>query len=496
MQSPRHYPAADNRYHHGLLWFRRDLRLDDQAALYYALRCCERVSTVFLLDRDLLDPLPRRDRRVVFILECLRELEADLREHGGGLHVLHGRAPEAIVTLAARLGVDAVFANHDYEPSAIERDARVAAELSAAGIAWHSYKDQVIFERDEILTREGRPYGVFTPYKGAWLREVDRHMLRAYPSRSRLNGRLAPPLPGQSGVPAAQAIGFEQVGGRTEAVTGGSSHARTVLSGFRGRMARYAEARDYPAQRGVSYLSTHLRFGTVSIRELARMAHARASEGDAGAATWLSELIWRDFYFQVLAHHPHVVRSAFRPEYDRIRWVDDDSAFAAWCEGRTGYPIVDAAMAQINRSGYMHNRLRMIVASFLIKDLGIDWRRGEQYFAQQLNDFDLSANNGGWQWAASSGCDAQPYFRIFNPVSQSRKFDPQGKFIRRYLPQLAKLSDQDVHAPWLARPIDLQAAGVRLGVDYPLPIVDHDQARRATLERYSVVKSRAIGEDR
>ena len=213
--------------------------------------------------------------------------------------------------------------------------------------------------------------------------------------------------------------------------------------------------------------------------------------GQRGAEVWLSELVWRDFYHQVLHHHPHVVGHAFRPEYDRIRWAHGkaaDAHFDAWCEGRTGYPLVDAAMHQINQTGYMHNRLRMVVASFLTKDLGIDWRRGEAYFALHLNDFDLAANNGGWQWAASSGCDAQPYFRIFNPVSQSQKFDPEARFIRRYLPALAKLPDKLIHAPWLARPVDLAAAGLRLGVDYPEPIVDHAEARAQTLQRYAVVK--------
>ena len=254
----------------------------------------------------------------------------------------------------------------------------------------------------------------------------------------------------------------------------------------------YHETRDFPAIKGPSYLSTHLRFGTVSIRRLAREAHDRREAGSRGAEVWLSELIWRDFYHQVLHHHPRVVTGSFKVEYDRIRWDHGkaaDALFKAWCEGRTGYPLVDAAMHQINQTGYMHNRLRMVVASFLTKDLGIDWRRGEAYFALHLNDFDLAANNGGWQWAASTGCDAQPYFRIFNPVSQSEKFDTEGKFIRRYVPQLAGLPDKLIHAPWEARPHELQGAGVELGANYPLPIIRHDEARARTLERFSVVKA-------
>ena len=235
----------------------------------------------------------------------------------------------------------------------------------------------------------------------------------------------------------------------------------------------------------------HLRFGTVSIRELAAEGLKRQDSGSAGAAVWLSELIWRDFYAQILSNFPRVAGASFKPDYDAIAWETGpaaDAMFAAWCEGRTGYPLVDAAMAQINQTGYMHNRLRMVAACFLIKDLGIDWRRGEAYFAEKLNDFDLSANNGGWQWASSGGCDAQPYFRIFNPVSQSLKFDPEGKFIRKYLPQLAGLQGKALHSPWEAAPLELAAAGVELGKNYPLPLVRHDEARTRTLERYAVVK--------
>lgn len=257
------------------------------------------------------------------------------------------------------------------------------------------------------------------------------------------------------------------------------------------RLPHYAQARDYPAVKGPSYLSAHLRFGTVSVRELLRRAWPGHHAGETGPSTWLSELVWRDFYHQILHHHPHVVERAFKPVYDRIQWAKGATAkawFKAWCEGRTGYPLVDAAMHQLNQTGYMHNRLRMVVASFLCKDLGLDWRWGEAYFAKHLLDFDLAANNGGWQWASSSGCDAQPYFRIFNPVSQSQKFDPQAKFIRRYLPQLAGLPDAAIHAPWLAKPVDLASAGISLGTHYPEPLVDHAQARATTLARYAVVK--------
>ncbi|MBW8847628.1 MAG: FAD-binding domain-containing protein, partial [Burkholderiales bacterium] len=276
--------------------------------------------------------------------------------------------------------------------------------------------------------------------------------------------------------------------GLTPHVGEGSRGAEALLDDFLERIDQYADQRDFPAVKGPSYLSVHLRFGTVSIRRLARLAHQRMQGGDRGAEIWLSELIWRDFYHQVMHHHPQAMTAAFRPEYDAIQWESGpqaDALFQAWCEGRTGYPLVDAAMRQLNETGYMHNRLRMVTASFLTKDLGLDWRRGEAYFARQLLDFDLAANNGGWQWASSSGCDAQPYFRIFNPTSQSQKFDPEGRFIRRYCPELADLPDAAIHEPWKAAPLLMQGRG------YPPPIVDHAVARQRTLARYAVVKGRA-----
>ena len=284
-------------------------------------------------------------------------------------------------------------------------------------------------------------------------------------------------------MPSLAALGFKPA---ALPVPAGMAGARTLLEDFLPRMAKYRERRDFPALKGPSYLSVHLRFGTVSIRELVRRAAASRSEG---AATWLSELIWRDFYFAVLAARPDVVDRSFRREYDALRFDDNEAYWRAWCEGRTGYPLVDAAMRQLNQTGYMHNRLRMVAASFLVKDLGIDWRRGERYFALQLNDYDLAANNGGWQWAASTGCDAQPYFRIFNPVSQSERFDPEGAFIRKYDPELAAVPKACIHAPWEMAPLDQAAAGCVIGRDYPMPIVDHAAARKRTLERFGKVRT-------
>ena len=484
--------AVDKIYPKGLVWFRRDLRVDDNAALWQALRSCREVLCVFVFDKPLLTPLPQADRRVEFIRESLVALDAELRTLGGGLIVRHAVAEEDIPELAHTLDVQAVFANRDYEPEAMARDARVFGALANAGITFVTAKDQAVFERDELLTKVGQPYTVFTPYKRAWLAKVDAFYLKAYPSRGYADALIPPPARLDAPVPTLADIGFAPTNLSTLEIPTGAQGGAALFEDFFDRIDRYDEARNYPAVRGPSYLGVHLRFGTVSIRALAGVAHQLALQGNAGAATWLSELIWRDFYFQVLVHNPQVAQSkSFRPEYDKIVWHHGkhaDGLFAAWCEGRTGYPLIDAAMAQINQSGYMHNRLRMVVASFLCKDLGLDWRRGEAYFAQHLNDFELSSNNGGWQWASSSGCDAQPYFRIFNPITQSERFDPEGKFIRRYLPQLAGLSNKVIHAPWTASPVELAAIGLTLGEHYPRPVVDHAEARERTLQRYGVVR--------
>jgi deoxyribodipyrimidine photo-lyase len=492
--APQPAPLLDR----ALVWLRRDLRVHDHAALHHALRSARQVWCCFVFDRDILDPLPRADRRVQFIRDSLVGVDAELcalaASHGvagAGLIVHHGWAHTELPALATALGVQAVYASHDDEPAALARDAKVRGLLAAQGVALHTSKDHVVFERSELLTLSGGTYSVFTPYKNAWLKKAaDPYYLSSY-AVARFASALAPRPADQPGVPSLQALGFEPTNLHDIKLPSGPAGGRELLADFLTRIDGYGDTRNFPAVKGPSYLSTHLRFGTVSIRQLAREAFERRAQGSHGADVWLSELIWRDFYHQVLHHHPRVVQHAFKPAYDKIAWAKGAAAnalFAAWCEGRTGYPLVDAAMHQINQTGYMHNRLRMVVASFLTKDLGLDWRRGEAYFALHLNDFDLAANNGGWQWAASSGCDAQPYFRIFNPTSQSEKFDPEGRFIRRYLPQLAALPNKLIHAPWLAGPLDLQAAGVVLGQSYPLPVVAHDEARATTLARYAVVK--------
>lgn len=480
----------------GLVWFRRDLRIQDNAALSAALNTCAQVYCVFLFDSDILDSLPRTDRRVEFIRESLVELDSALRQLSdqphAGLIVMHGHAAEHIPALAVELGAHVVFAATDYEPAAMERDTRVRDTLAATNIELITIKDHVIFERRELLTQTGKPYGVFTPYLRAWLARLTDTPAMCHTLRSPTSALVNRPAHCTKAIPSLQEIGFQPSNLAELRIPPGESGGTALLDDFWDRMDEYDQTRNFPAVKGPSYLGVHLRFGTVSIRKLVTLAMQRHLEGSKGASVWLSELAWRDFYFQILANFPHVASRAFKPEYDRIQWetgTHAQSLFEAWCQGKTGYPLVDAAMAQLNQTGYMHNRLRMVAGSFLVKHLGLDWRWGERYFAEHLNDFDLSANNGGWQWVSSSGCDAQPYFRIFNPVTQSEKFDAQGKFIKRYLPQLAGLDAKSIHAPWEAKPLALQAAGVVLGHNYPLPVVDHANARALTLQRYGVVRS-------
>jgi deoxyribodipyrimidine photo-lyase len=462
-----------------LVWFRRDLRDHDHAALAAALAGARDVYCAFVFDTDILDRLPsRQDRRVEFIRESLVELDASLRRRGGGLIVRHGRAADEIAALARELGAGAVFANRDYEPAAKARDGEVAGRLAAEGIRFHLLKDQVIFDGDEVLTQAGKPFTVFTPYRKAWTKRLTAADIADFACA----GRLA--TPPAATVPALAEIGFAATDLAEKGIRTGMSGARALWDDFReSRIGRYGETRDFPAVKGVSYLSVHLRFGTIGIRELVRAAVA------AGADAWLNELVWRDFYFMILDRFPHVDGHAFKPECDGIVWDDWPEGLAAWRAGRTGYPLVDAAMRQLAHCGWMHNRLRMVTASFLVKDLGIDWRLGERHFAEQLNDFDLAANNGGWQWSASTGCDAQPWFRIFNPVTQSERFDPEGRFIRRYVPELARVPDRHIHAPWQMGPIEQAAAGTVIGRDYPAPIVDHAEARQRTLARFSAVRN-------
>jgi deoxyribodipyrimidine photo-lyase len=441
-----------------LVWVRRDLRLADHGPLAFAASLGKEVVVVFVFDPAILKGLPRSDRRVQFIHDSLAELDSRLREKGSRLVVRHGDPRQEIPALAEALSAHTVCTGKDYEPSAKKRDEAVATQLAKKGVKFIAIKDQVIFESKEVLSKTGDVYKMFTPYKNAWLAQLtnanwEKRSPAAikFASGKELAGEVHPWDLGE--------IGFEPAKLWLKA---GEKAGQARLQEFGEQIADYAKGRDFPALAGTSGLSVHLRFGTISIRECVRFARAHRGKG---AEIWLSELIWRDFYHMILDQNPHVVGHAFRPEYEKIQWPGSNAHFQAWCEGRTGFPIVDAAMRHFNETGWMHNRLRMVVASFLTKDLLVDWRKGEEYFARYLLDFDLAANNGGWQWSASTGCDSQPYFRIFNPYSQSEKFDPEGEFIRANVSELKSVRGKEIHQP------------SPLLTGYPAPIVNHGEQR-------------------
>ena len=479
--------GTDTAFERVIFWFRRDLRLSDDRGLAEATRQARRVIPLFVFDTNILDDLDsRQDRRVTFIHESIRELQQMLRDMGSDLVVLHGNPEEAVPRFADRVNADAVFTNRDYEPYAAARDEQLRQALAGDGRALMDFKDQVVFERDELLTQAGEPYKVFTPYKKAWLQRFEEETAygrspaeEEVPDYERLAPRGA--LRGLSDAWDMDALGFVPA---DLWLTPGETAARERLEDFIPRMAEYKKDRDYPSREGTSGLSVHFRFGTISIREAVRAA---MDDDSKGAQTWLSELIWRDFYQMLLHNFPRVVSHSFKPEYDAIRWPGSEEHFQAWCEGRTGYPIVDAAMRHFNATGWMHNRLRMITAMFLTKDLLVDWRLGEAYFAEHLLDYDLASNNGGWQWSASTGADGAPYFRIFNPVMQSKRFDPDGSYIRAHLPELRGFEGDALHWPHDADTSTQRDAGCLLGEDYPHPVVDHFEQKNKAIALFKAV---------
>ncbi|MBT1685044.1 DNA photolyase family protein [Fulvivirgaceae bacterium PWU37] len=394
-----------------IFWFRRDLRLTDNAGLYHALRDNKPVVPVFIFDTEILDALEDPgDRRVAFIHQTLAELKEQLETLGTSLVVLYGNP----VTLYRSLHPRAVYTNHDYEPYARARDNAVQALLEKKGVAFHTCKDQVIFDKDEVVKDDGKPYTVFTPYSRRWKARLTPFYLKRYPVE-KYTGHFKKIK--HQPFPALEDLGFRG--------TGASFPERVIRTGI---IEKYDRTRDFPAIQGTTRLSIHIRFGTVSIRRLCQVALRKNP-------VWLNELIWREFYAMILWHFPQVQTASFKPAYDRIAWRNDPAEFDRWCTGQTGYPIVDAGMRELNATGFMHNRVRMITASFLTKHLLIDWRWGEAYFGQKLLDYDLASNNGGWQWAAGSGCDAAPYFRVFNPALQTKKFDPDYAYIKKWVPE-------------------------------------------------------------
>ncbi|TAF45211.1 MAG: deoxyribodipyrimidine photo-lyase [Sphingobacteriales bacterium] len=422
-----------------VFWFRRDLRLTDNAALYRALKADKPVLPLFIFDKNILDKLEdKHDARLTFLHQEIEKLKHQCTNYHSDVCVEYGYPAQIWEKLMATYHISAVFTNHDYEPYALQRDAELAKLFALNNIIFKTYKDQAIFEKDEVTKDDGKPYVVFTPYKRKWLEKLNAYYTKPYPSENLLGNLYHTTT---SPMPTLQTMGFEK------------SSLALPNKIYAPILKNYARDRDFPAKDATSHISLHLRFGTLSIRQLVNVAK-NASE------VWLNELIWRDFYFSILWHFPHSARQSFRPEYDNIKWRNNPQEFEAWCAGKTGYPMVDAGMRQLNRTGFMHNRVRMVVASFLTKHLLIDWRWGERYFAKKLLDFELSSNVGGWQWAAGSGVDAAPYFRIFNPAEQIKKFDKDLLYIKKWIPEFGD------------------------AFIYPKPIVEHKQARERCLKVY------------
>jgi deoxyribodipyrimidine photo-lyase len=419
-------------------WFRRDLRLEDNAALYYALKSEYPVLCLFIFDKNILNELEDKDdARVTFIYQTIEDLHKKLQEHGSTLLVLYNDSVSAWKHVLKTYKIAAVYTNHDYEPYAKTRDKQVANLLKDKQIPFHTYKDQVIFDRDEVLKPDGTPYTVYTPYQRKWYATLTPFYLKAYPVNKYLHQLHKTP---HAALPSLKDIGFIKSKRAFPA-----KHYEDVIHD-------YAEKRDIPGIKGTSHIGLHLRFGTVSIREAAGKAYKAADK------TWLNELIWREFFMMILDHFPETASHAFKSRYDHIKWDNNEELFEAWCEGQTGFPLVDAGMRELNATGFMHNRVRMIVAGFLSKDLLIDWRWGEHYFARNLLDYEMASNVGNWQWVAGSGTDAAPYFRIFNPDAQLKKFDPKLEYIKKWVPEYADSSK------------------------YPKPIIDHAFARERCLK--------------
>ena len=467
-----------------LIWLRRDLRLYDNAALFHALKNSNQVYVVFIFDTHILNKLKnKKDRRIEFIHSSLSEIKEDLNRQDSDLIVEKGEPESLIPKLITKYKCDSLYINRDYEKYAQDRDNLIIKLLAKNQINTYTFKDQVLFEKGEILTQSNKPYTVFTPYKNNHLKKLAEEGIHLYDcDMNKSNFAKFSYKP----IPKLKELQFEKTNLEDFDIPSGTSGGKKLLEKFNKNIKYYSSNRNYPFIRGVSYLSVHNRFGTLSIRHLAKMA---IESDNAGSATWLSELIWRDFYFQIVANFPHVSENkSFKPQFENLQFENDINKFEAWKNGLTGFPIIDAAMKQINQTGYMHNRLRMIVSSFLVKDLLIDWRWGEQYFQDNLIDFDFSANNGGWQWSASTGCDSQPYFRIFNPILQSEKFDKDGLFIKKYLPQLELLSPKQIHEPWTHFEKNQDTFPIKLGEDYPFPIVNHSEQRDKALAMYKKCK--------
>ena len=422
-----------------IFWFRRDLRLEDNCGLYKALKAGKKVMPIFIFDKNIINKLPNNDARVSFIHQELENINKQLEEIGSTVSIYLGTPKDVFNSLSKKHPIDSVFCNHDYEPYAIKRDLEIKEFLLAKNISFKTYKDQVIFERNEIIKKDGTPYKVYTPYSKKWMETFQLKGIHFFPSEENLIN-----LTKNNHRPI---LTLEEIGFKKSSIKVTSYKVSTKL------INTYEETRNFPAKDSTSKLGTHLRFGTVSIRKMVD----KASKSDN--ITFLKELIWREFFMQILWHFPHTTKDSFKPKYDRILWVNNEKDFDAWCKGQTGYPLVDAGMRELNKTGFMHNRVRMLVGSFLCKHLLIDWRWGEAYFAEKLHDYEQSSNIGNWQWVAGSGVDASPYFRIFNPTTQIQKFDKNMDYIKKWVPEFQELT-------------------------YPTPIIEHKFARERCLKTY------------
>lgn len=464
---------------------RRDLRLTDHHALAQATHDAQEVHLVFNFDPHLLDPLPKDDRRLTFIIESLKDLEEQLNKKGSTLWINYGEPTSEIPALIDKLKIDRLYFNHDYEPYAKKRDAKIE-KLAQCNIM--HFKDTVIFEGGEVLTNKGEIYKVFTPYKRAWYERLSHQenevpLYKVNPKKFVQVDKNANSILNRDW---CKVLGFTPT---DNLLKGGVKAGHKRLKQFEKIVTNYEQARNFPnpevEQGRTSNLSPYIRHGNLSIRDMFRSTFAGSTTGHQ---IWASELIWREFYMTILDKYPHVATKPFRPEYESIKWIGGKKELEAWKEGQTGFPLVDAAMRCLEETGMMHNRLRMVVASFLCKTLLVNWKKGEQHFSLKLLDFDLAANNGGWQWSSSTGTDAQPYFRIFNPYSQSKKFDPMGDFIKRWCPELKEFPTKLIHNPAAADMFEQSAANCTLGVDYPFPIVDYVTKRAEALAMYKAVK--------
>jgi deoxyribodipyrimidine photo-lyase len=484
-------------------WFRRDLRVRDNTALHHAARDADGVITVFVLDDHYGDDPDIGPSRFRFLRESLEELAGSVARLGGRLLLRRGPAAEALPRLLAEIGAHAVYANAEIGPYPESRDAGVRDALAAKGATLRLFQDALLVDPDRVVTDRGDPYTVYTPFARRWAREEKAEPLPKPAS-------LAGPHAGVESVRIERVRAWKDLRHETGNPCGGESHALRLLDEFlAGPISGYAQERNFPARRGTSRLSPHLHFGTISPRTLHAAALAgagestenrdvrprrmerRAPQASGGHRSWLAELAWREFYHSILHHFPRVARESFRREFDALAWREDPAGLDAWKSGETGYPLVDAAMRELSTTHWMHNRARMVAASFLTKDLHVHWREGERWFEHELADADQANNNGGWQWAAGTGTDAAPFFRIFSPVLQSRRFDPDGEYIRRFVPALARVPSARIHEPWTMTPGEQDAFGCRIGRDYPAPILDHAVERRVALGMYDAIKKGA-----